>query len=73
MKDNTLIPIQLTPTHLVCLSVKKKGPSIYTVDPVKRTCNCDDWWYRGGLCKHLRAALATPPLPAERLGDILPL
>jgi hypothetical protein len=50
-----------------------KGPSIYTVDPVKRTCNCDDWWYRGGLCKHLRAALATPPLPAERLGDILPL
>jgi hypothetical protein len=59
------------PPHLVCVSVKKKGPSIYTVDPVKRTCNCLDWWYRGDLCKHLRAAMATPPLPAERFGDFV--
>ena len=29
----------------------------YVVDTVERTCTCPDWRYRGGLCKHLYAAL----------------
>ena len=72
MKNKPLIPLQLTPTHLVCLSIKPKGLSVYTVDLESETCNCRSYWYRGGRCKHLQAAMVTPPLPSERLGDFLP-
>lgn len=74
MKMNpNLIPIQLTPTHLICVSVKaRRSPSIYTVDLENKTCNCPSHWFRGGICKHLRAAAGTTPLPANRLGEFLP-
>jgi hypothetical protein len=72
MNANTLIPLRLAPSHLVCLSVKRRGVSVYTIDLEGRTCNCPDHRYRGGLCKHLRAGMETEPLPGERLGDFLP-
>ena len=72
MKNNPLIPLQLTPRHLVCLSIKPKGLSVYTVDLENETCNCLSHWYRGGRCKHLQAAMDTPPLPSARLKDFLP-
>ena len=73
MKNDTLIPLQLTPTHLVCLSLKRKGVAVYTVDLDQLKCNCASARFGNPFCKHLRAANATPPLPAERLGDFLPL
>jgi ribonuclease HI len=33
------------------------GTTDYTVDLRRRTCTCPAFQYRGGLCKHLRAAL----------------
>ena len=72
MNTNTLIPLRLAPSHLVCLSVKRRGVSVYTVDLERRTCNCPDHRYRGGLCKHLLAAMGTGALPAERLEDFVP-
>lgn len=71
MNTNTLIPLRLAPSHLVCLSVKRRGVSVYTVDLERRTCNCPDHRYRGGLCKHLLAAMGTGALPAERLEDFV--
>jgi len=71
MKDNTLIPIQLTPTQpRVPVGQKERPLDLITVDPVREPATATTGGTGGGLCKHLRAALATPPLPAERLGDI---
>lgn len=72
MKNNTLVPLQLTPRHLVCISIKPKGPSVYTIDLENETCNCRSYRYRSGPCKHLMAAMETPPLPSERLEEFLP-
>ena len=37
-------------------SDKTKG-KFYTVDTLKLTCDCPQFLYRGGVCKHIQKAL----------------
>lgn len=51
-----------------------EGSRQYTVDTIEKTCTCPDWQHRGGLCKHLYAALfAEGKISPDELASPLPV